>query len=417
MKTATALPHVVVIGAGFGGLKAVQTLAKAPVRITLLDQRNYHLFQPLLYQVATAGLSPEDIAHSVRGILRDQKNADFRMTKVTSIDLKNKQVLTTTGQLTYDYLIIATGGVTNFFGMESVAQNAYGLKNIDEALTIRNHILRQFELASQESDPAKRQAMLTFAIVGGGPTGVESAGALSELIYQVLGKDRSQILPDEPKILLIEATSGLLSMLSPKLQAETKRKLEEKQVQVCLNTAVTAYDKEKITLKSGEILPCRTLIWAAGIRASLVADTLDTPKGPGARLVTTPTLQLPAYPEVFAVGDTACVEHNGRPLPTVAPVALQEGETAAKNILLLIKKSPLKDFQYKDKGSLTTIGRNSAVGQVFDIPTTGFIAWFLWSFVHIMGLIGYRNRFLVFIKWAWDYFAYVRAARLITREE
>ena len=406
-------PHVVVLGAGFGGLRAARALAREPVRVTLVDRRNYHLFQPLLYQVATAGLAPEDIARPVRAIFRRQRNLDFRLAEATGFDLPGRRLLTDTGPLPYDALILAMGGATNTFGLESVERYGFGMKGIEDAVAIRNHVLRQFELALQEGDPGRRRAMLTFVVVGGGPTGVESAGALSELIRLVLRKDYAKLDFADVHVVLLEATDRLLASMPEKLGLVTAKILRRKHVEVRFGTQVTRFDGECVSLENGETIPARTLIWAAGIRAAPLAERLGARRASQGRVVVSPTLQLPGHPEVFVVGDAAYLEHEGVPLPMVAPVARQQAELAARNSLALLRGRALEPFRYRDPGTLATIGRNAAVAHLWGLSFHGFLAWVLWLVVHILLLIGFRNRLLVLINWAWDYFFYERAVRLI----
>ncbi|WP_312521008.1 NAD(P)/FAD-dependent oxidoreductase [Anaerospora sp.] len=409
-------PHVVIIGAGFAGLQAARDLDNAPVQVTLIDKQNYHLFQPLLYQVATAGLSPEDIAHPVRAILRGQDNLNFRNTEVIDVKLTEQRLVTKTGELHYDYLIIAAGGTHNFFGLRSVAAHSFGLKTIEEAVSIRNHVLERFELANQENDADKRRAMLTFVVVGGGPTGVESAGALSELFYKVLTKDYPRLNFKEVRILLLEAGQNLLPAVPEDLQEFTTETLWKKHVEVRFGAMVTDFDGERVTLKGGEIIPAQTLIWAAGVRAAGLIDMLGVNQGSLARAIVTPTLQLSEHPEVFVIGDAAHCEENGKPLPMNALVALQQGSAAASNIWRLLQDDKCEPFIFHDLGSMATIGRNSAVAKIGSLKIKGLIAWLLWTGVHIVRLAGFRNRLFVFWKWFWDYIFYERAVRLITKE-
>ena len=411
------LPHLVIIGAGFGGLRAARTLAKAPVRVTLVDRNNYHLFQPLLYQVATAGLSPDEIAHPVRSILRRQNNFEFRLAEVTTIDLAQRRLEASTGSIDYDYLILAAGGETNTFGIASVAQNSFGLKNLEDATRVRNQILKMFELAAQEPDPERRRAMLTFVAVGGGPTGVECSGAISELIRLVLTKDYPALNLKDVRVVLLEATQRLLAGLPEELSEATAETLWRKHVEVRFGSTVTDFDGQQITLKGGEILPCYTLIWAAGVRAVSLTATLGAPQGSLGRVKVTPSLQLADHPEVFVIGDAAYLEdQDGKPFPMVAPVAMQQAALAASNILSLVTGKALKPFGYKDPGTLATIGRNAAVAHLGRWNFTGFLAWWVWLVVHLVQLIGFRNRLIVLINWAWDYIFYDRANRLIVKD-
>jgi NADH dehydrogenase len=408
---------VVIVGAGFGGLRAARALRRAPVRVTIVDRHNYHLFQPLLYQVATAGLSPEDIAHPVRAILRRQRNAGFRLAEVEAVDLEAKRLETTTGPVPYDFLVLAVGGATNFFGLRSLEKGALPLKDIEDAVAIRNHVLRMFELGVQEPDPDRRRAMLTIVVVGGGPTGVEAAGALSELVRLVLTKDFPTLDVKDVRVALLEATDRLLADLPERLREYTGETLWRKHVEVRFGARVVGFDGERVALQGGEVIPARTLLWAAGVRAAALADHVRSRQGSLGRLVVRPTLQLPDRDEVFAIGDAAFVETSGAALPMMAPVAMQQGELAARNVGHLARGEPLESFRYRDPGSLATIGRTAAVARLGRFHFTGFIAWLLWLVVHIVQLIGFRNRLLVLVNWAWDYFLYDRAVRLITRPE
>jgi NADH dehydrogenase len=407
-------PHVVIVGAGFGGLRAARALAGAPVRVTLLDRHNYHLFQPLLYQVATCGLSPGDIARPVRAILRRQRNLEFRMTEVREIDFAARRLDTATGPVGYDYLILAVGGRTSWFGLEGVASRGFPLKDIPDAIAIRNQVLGCFELGVQESVADVRRSMLTFAVVGGGPTGVEVAGILSELCRLVLAKDLPELDVKDVRILLLEATDRLLPGMPHKLQEATAEILWRKHVEVRFGARVVDYDGEKVRLSGGEIIPSRTLIWAAGVRACELVERLGLAQGALGRLRVLPTLQVPERPEVFAIGDAALLEAAGAPLPMMAPVAIQQGRLAAANVLRAIRGEPQQAFRYRDPGQLATIGRNAAVAHIRGLAFRGFPAWVVWLVVHLVQLIGFRNRLVVLVSWAWDYFLYDRAVRLIT---
>jgi len=407
---------VVIVGTGFGGLNAARALRGGPVQVVLVDRNNYHLFQPLLYQVATAGLEPEEIARPARAILRRQKNFDFRMVAVTRVDLAAKRLETSDGPIAYDYLVLAYGGETNFFGLESMRIHGLGLKDVPDAIAIRNRVLRCFEQAMLEPDPEKRRALLTFIVVGGGPTGVEMAGALSELIRLVLVKDYPRLNIKDVRILLLEATDKLLATMPERLREAAGKTLWRKYVEVRFGATVADYDGKQIRLKSGEVIPAQTVIWAAGVRATSLSTALGLQPGRQGRIPVEPTLQVPGHPEVFIIGDAAYREQDGAPLPMVAPVAIQMGKSAARNIVRLVRGEPLEPFRYRDQGTLATIGRNAAVADVFGIQASGFLAWVMWLGIHIIQLIGFRNKIFVLINWAWDYFFYERAARLITRD-
>jgi len=406
-------PRVVILGAGFGGLRAAARLANAPVDVTLVDKRNYHLFQPLLYQVATAGVQAGDIAYPIRSVLRNQKNLDFRVTRATSVDIDAKQVHTLDGVIPYDYLIVAVGGSTNFFGNQSIEKNAYGLKDIEDAVGLRNHFLSMVERAVQEPDVDKRRAMLTFVIVGGGPTGVESAGALSELVHLILKKDYPNLNTKEVRILLLEAGPSLLPVMPEKLREITAKTLWKKKVDVRLGAKVVDFDGEKVILGSGEVIPSNTLVWAAGVQAASLVTKTALKLGSMRRIIVDLTMQVPEHPEIFAIGDAAHCEWNGRPLPMIAPVANQGADVAAANIVNLVQGKELKPLIYKDMGALATIGRNEAVAKIGALELSGFFAWVFWLLVHVIRLIGFRNRIMVLLNWAWEYFFYDRGVRVI----
>ena len=407
-------PRVVIVGAGFGGLRAVRALRRVPVDVLLVDRNNYHLFQPLLYQVATAGLEPEQIAKPVRAILRGQENFDFHMAEVTGVDLANRALRTNDGPIPYDFLILSIGAETNYFGLDQVRQHAFGLKDIADAVNIRNHVLRCFEQAVQEADAERRRALLTFAVVGGGPTGVEMAGSLAELTRLVLVKDYPRLNVKDVRVLILEAADRLLTGMSPRSSEVTEQTLWNKHVEVRHGASVMEYDGQTIRLKSGELIPARTVIWAAGARAADLAGQLGSPTARLGRVVVRPTLNLPDHPEVFVIGDSAYLESDGRPLPMMAPVALQMADTAARNIANQLRGQPAEAFRYKDPGSLATIGRNAAVAQFGRVSFKGFPAWVVWLVIHLIQLIGFRNKLFVLVNWAWDYFFYDRAIRVIT---
>ncbi len=407
---------VLIVGAGFGGLNAARALRRAPVQVVLVDRNNYHLFQPLLYQVATAGLEPEEIAKPARAILRGQKNFDFRLLDVTRVDFAARRLETSAGPIAYDYLVLAPGGETNFFGLDSLQRYGLGLKDIPDAVAIRNHVLTCFEQAMLEPDAERRRALLTFIVVGGGPTGVEMAGALSELIRLVLVKDYPRLNIKDVRILLLEATDRLLPALPERLREAAGKTLWRKYVEVRFGASVADYDGRQARLKSGEVIPALTVIWAAGVRASPLTATLGLPTARQGRVPVEATLQLKDHPEVFIIGDAAYREQDGEALPMVAPVAIQMGQSVARNIMRELRGQPLEPFRYRDQGTLATIGRNAAVAKVYGVEASGFVAWVMWLGIHIIQLIGFRNKLFVLINWAWDYFFYERAARLITRD-
>jgi NADH dehydrogenase len=409
------LPHVVIVGAGFGGLRAARALADAPVQVTLVDRNNYHLFQPLLYQVATAGLSADEIAYPIRGILRKQKNLTFIMGEVKSLNLKESEIITEKTTLPFDYLILAVGSETNFFNHADLQQHSFGLKDLQEAQSIRNHILNQFEKAILETDERLRKAMLTFVIAGGGPTGVEMAGAITELV-RVMHKDYPGLDTKHIQVVLLEAMDRLQAHLTTASSTATINALANKGVQVHLNTLVKSYDGRVIQLSEKQQLPSNTLIWAAGVQAASLVRELSQEKLPQNRIKVLPTLQIPQNERVFLIGDAAYLPNqNGQALPMVAPVAMQQADLAVKNLLRLIQSETLQSFHYKDMGSMATIGRNQAVAELFGLHLRGWLAWLVWLFVHLMQLVGFRNRLVVLINWAWQYWFYDRAVRLIEK--
>jgi NADH:quinone reductase (non-electrogenic) len=405
---------VAIVGAGFGGLRAARALRRAPVDVILIDRVNYHLFQPLLYQVATAGLEPEEIAKPVRAILRGQRNLEFRLLEVRRIDFAARRLETHGPPVSYDYLILATGAATNYFGMEDVARHALPLKALPDAVHIRNHVLRCYERALLEPDAARRRALLTFLVVGGGPTGVEMAGAFSELTRLVLVKDYPRLSLKDVRIMLLEASDRLLTGFPARLAEAAARTLWKKHVEVRYGAMVRGYDGSTTTLKSGEVIPARTLVWAAGVHAVPLTRQLGVPVAHLGRITVEPTLQLAGHPEVYVIGDSAYLKEPGPSLPMMAPVAMQMGETAARNIRRHVANQAPVAFAYHDPGSLATIGRNAAVARIRGLQFTGFPAWVVWLVVHLIQLIGFRNKLFVLTNWAWDYFFYDRAVRIIT---
>ncbi|MEW6542721.1 MAG: NAD(P)/FAD-dependent oxidoreductase [Nitrospirota bacterium] len=409
-------PHVVVVGAGFGGLYAVRALRHAEVRITVVDRHNYHLFQPLLYQVATAGLSPGDIAHPIRSVLRRQKNACVLLAEAVKIDVHARTVSLADGEVGYDYLILAAGVRHSYFGHREWEALAPGLKSVEDALEIRRRILLAFEKAEREPDEAKRQALLTFVIVGAGPTGVELAGAIAEIAHQVMVQDFRAIDPREARIVLIEAGPRVLPSFPEELSREAEAALARLHVDVKKRTPVTEIRPDRV-LCGTQAVPAATVLWAAGVTASPLAASLDVPLDRAGRVLVEPDLSIPGHPEVFVIGDLAAFTHQiGEPLPGLAPVAIQQGRHAANTILRLCQGLPSEPFRYRDRGTLATIGRASAVADFGRIRLSGFFAWIVWTFVHIFFLIGFRNRVAVLLEWAWAYLALQRSARLITGE-
>jgi NADH dehydrogenase len=407
-------PRVVIVGAGFGGLEAAKRLRKLPVEVTLLDRHNYHTFTPLLYQVATAGLEPEEIAHAVRPILGRSRNLRFRVAEVNSVDLNGNCVQTSAGELRYDYLILAAGSTSNFFGIDTIKRQALGLKDVDEALALRNHVLSRFEEAAWERDAARRAMLLTFVVVGGGPTGVEFAGALHELIQHTLPHDFPGQDLAPARVVLIEAADSLLSAFRPRLRRYALRTLRKKGIEVRLNTAVESMDGELLRLRGGGELRTGTVMWAAGVHAADLVEGVPAPKGRSRRLVVDPYLRLPDHPEVYAIGDLAAAAgQDGQPLPMLAPVAMQAAACAVANIARDLEGKPPLPFAYRDRGTMATIGRNAAVAQIGPLSFTGFIAWLMWLALHIVTLIGFRNRVLVLVNWCWNYLTYDRGVRLI----
>jgi NADH dehydrogenase len=405
-------PRVVIVGAGFGGLWAARALAHRSFNVTLIDRNNYHTFLPLLYQVAAAELEPEEIIYPVRSILRPLANVGFLMAKVDGIDFERRVVETRVAPVAYDYLILAAGSSTNFFGVPG-AEHAYALKSLDDAIRLRNHILCCFERAASLSHPEQRKRVLSFAIVGGGPTGVEFAGALAELLRGPLRKDYSKVGLSDSKVILLEAAGSLLSGLPSRLAIYALARLRRMGVEVRLNAAVSRVEANAVHLKDGTEIPAETVVWTAGVRGARSAAAWGLPMDASGRVPTGPTLQIPGHPEAYAVGDLARFEQDGRPLPMIAPVAMQQAATAARNIQRQSSGQPLSAFHFRDPGMMATIGRNAAVAHFAGLAITGFPAWLAWLGVHLVKLIGFRNRLMVLTNWAWDYFFYERAVRLI----
>jgi NADH dehydrogenase len=406
--------RVVIVGAGFGGLSAAKGLAGSPFDVTVIDRHNYHLFQPLLYQVATAGLSPADIASPIRGILARAQNINVVLGKVSGVDTVRREVIAEGHHIAFDYLILATGAQHAYFGHGDWAAFAPGLKTIDDATYIRRRILLAFEKAETESDPTERARLLNFVIVGGGPTGVEMAGAIAELANRALAKDFRSIDPRCARIILVEAAPRLLTPFDPSLSEAAKRSLEQLGVEVRLGAAVTALDNEGVSIGT-ERIEARTVIWGAGVMASPAGLWLGAEADRVGRVNVAPDLSVPGHPDVFVIGDTAAAPGaDGKPLPGVAPVAKQQGQYVARLLIARESGKTVPPFRYRDFGSLATIGRSRAVVQMGGVKLKGFIAWLLWSVAHIYFLIGFRNRFVVATNWLWNYLTFQRGTRLIT---
>ncbi|MCI0661358.1 MAG: NAD(P)/FAD-dependent oxidoreductase [Acidobacteria bacterium] len=411
------LPHVIIIGAGFGGLTTAQSLKRVPVRVTIVDRTNYHLFQPLLYQVAMAGLSPADIASPIRSILRNQKNATVLLAEATGVDYAEQSVGVRDDEreakIHYDYLVLATGGRTSYFGHNEWERVAPGLKDLDDAVEIRRRVLLAFEGAEKEDDPQRRRDLLTFVVVGGGPTGVELAGAIAELARFVLARDFRSINPRSAEILLLEGGPRILPAFASDLSESAQRQLYELGVKVRVNAQVTNIDEDGVYL-GRELIRSATVIWGAGVNATSFTGSLGVDLDRSGRMNVQPDLSLPNHPHVFAIGDMTRFLQDGKPLPGVSPVAMQMGRTVARNIQNDLAGKPRENFRYFDKGNMATIGRKAAIAQIGSIHLSGFIAWMAWLMVHIFFLIGFRNRIAVLFNWAWSYFTYQRGARLIT---
>jgi NADH dehydrogenase FAD-containing subunit len=408
-------PQVVIIGAGFGGLAAAHELRRAPVDLTVIDKHNYHLFQPLLYQVATAGLSPSQIASPIRAILRHQRNTTVLMNRVTGIDTGGKAVLLGEQRVPYDFLIVATGARHAYFGHDEWEPFAPGLKKIEDATDIRRRILIAFERAENESDPSERERLLTFVIIGGGPTGVEIAGAIAELAKKALTRDFRNIDPRYARVILIEGGPRVLPSFPPPLSGAAKRALERLGVEVLLGTPVSRCDAGGVIV-GDERIESRTVLWAAGVAASPAAKWLGTDKDPAGRVVVNPDLTVPGRPEIYVIGDTAAAKtDDGKPVPGIAPAAKQAGRYAARAIRACIAGHPNpQPFRYRHGGNLATIGRKSAVVDFGWLRLRGNPAWWLWGAAHIFFLIGFRNRLAVMLDWLWSYLSFHRGSRLIT---
>ena len=409
-------PKVVIIGAGFGGLECAKRLSGKPVDVLLLDRNNYHLFTPLLYQVASSLLNPSDIAYPVRGVFRRSPNVRFRLAQATGVDFSARTVRTADGAaIPYDYVVIATGTMTNFFGMDGVQHVAQGLKDLPEAIALRTHVIRAFEGAARETDERARQAWLTFVVVGGGPTGVEYAGALSELIHRVLARDYREIDLRLVRVILVEALGKVLASFTPRLSADARRRLERLGVEVRVNTRVLDASADSVKLSGGDVIRARTLVWAAGVKPGDLAAAVDVPTTKSRRIQVDENLRVPGREGVFAIGDVAAFMQDGAELSMMSPQAMQEGRYVGDTIRRLVAGQPLRPFRYWDKGTMATIGRHVAVAQIGRLAFKGTLGWLAWLALHLYYVIGFRNRVVVLSSWAWNYFFYDRPIRLITR--
>ena len=421
MTDVSPLPHVLVLGGGFGGLWATRALRTAPVRITLVDRSNHHLFQPLLYQVATAGLSAPDIAAPLRHILRGQRNVTVRMAEADTLDLAAREVRLAGGErLAYDYLVVATGATHAYFGRDAWAEHAPGLKTLDDALAIRRRVLSAFEAAEAEDDPARRAAWLSFVVVGGGPTGVELAGTLAEIARHTLPREFRRADPRGARVHLVEAGPRLLPSMPPVLSEKTRRQLQKLGVETHTDSPVTAIDAGGVDLGGaggGERIAARTVLWAAGVAASPLGRQLGVATDRAGRVPVAADLSLAGHPEVFVAGDLASVTQDGQPVPGVAPAAKQMGAHIAGVIRDRMRGRPGRAFRYRDFGNLATIGRMAAVVDLRGLRFSGVLAWWFWLVAHVAFLIGFRNRIIVLVNWAWSYWTYQRHARIIVGRE
>lgn len=409
-----ARPTVVVAGAGFGGLWAARALADTDVDVLVLDRNNYHTFFPLLYQVAAAELAPTDIAFPIRSIFRDAENVRVRMADITSVDLDARTLETNRGAVTWDALVLALGSEPHFFGTPGAEEHAFALRWMDDAVPLREHVLRRLEAAAPLTDNVLRRRHLTFVVVGGGPTGVEFSGALSELILGPLLRDYPDISPAEVSVVLVEMGDRLLSGMAPELSAFTADRLRRRNVDVRTGTAVREVRADGVVLGDGSLVASETVVWTAGIKGNPRVAEWGFPVGRGGRVTVTPELHLPGRPDVYVVGDLSGLEGpDGRPYPQVAQVAMQQGERAAANILAGLDGQALRSFEYRDYGMMAVVGRNAAVAHVFGRDWKGFPAWIMWLAIHVAKLIGVRNRALVLVNWAWNYISFRRAVRLL----
>lgn len=416
-KHSSGTPRIVIVGGGFGGIELAKGLKHQQVEVLMLDRHNYHTFQPLLYQVATGGLEAESIAFPLRKLFKGQKNFIFRLTEVTAVEPEQNTVITSIGEITYDYLVIATGSDTNFFGQHQFEHHTMPMKTIPEALNLRSMILQNLEEALIEKDPIKKEGLLNFAVVGGGPTGVELSGALAELKNHILRKDYPELDLSLVNIFLIEGSPELLGPMSVGAQKKSQEFLEEMGVRVLTNERVVDYDGERLSLKSGTVIHTENVLWSAGVKGEVPEGIPSEALVRGNRIKVDEFNRAAGFRNIFAIGDVAAMITpelpNGH--PGVAPVAMQQGKHLARNLTRLIRNEPLQPFRYKDKGSMATVGRNRAVVDLKFMKFQGVFAWFVWMFVHLMSLVGFRNKLITLVNWVWNYFSYDRGTRLIIR--
>jgi len=403
--------RVVTVGAGFAGLTLVRSLKRAGVDVILVDRRNYHLFTPLLYQVASSLLNPSEIAQPVRKLVRRIHNCTFQMAEVVDVDLEHRSIETDQGRIPYDYLVLAAGSVSNYFGNESLRQHSLGLKTLPDALALRNWVLQRFEMASWESDPERRAQLITFAVVGGGPTGVEFAGALLELIHLVLTKDFRGVDISAAQVLLVEAAAELLGSFKPRLRQAATRSLARRGVQVLVNSPVQSIEHDRLVLADGRVLSTSSVVWTAGVRGAPLGAKLGVGPDRAGRVPVNSSLQLAGHPEVMVIGDLASLND----LPMLAQVAIQQARLAARNIESMADRRAVGEFHYRDRGIMATVGRNSGIAQIGFFQFSGFIGWVLWLVVHLVNILTFRARAITLLSWAWDYVAVDRPIRLLVR--
>ncbi len=409
VPTTPTRARVVVVGAGFAGLTLARSVKQAPVDVILVDQRNYHLFTPLLYQVASSLLNPSEIAQPVRKLVRRIPNCVFRLAEVVDVDLEHRFIETDEGQISYDYLVVAAGSVSNYFGNQTLRRHSLALKNLPDALALRNWVLQRFEMASWEPDPERRAQLITFAVVGGGPTGVEFAGALLELIHLVLSKDFRGVDISAAQVLLVEAADELLGSFKPRLRQAATSSLRRRGVKVLLNSAVQGIESDRLILADGRVLSTSSVVWTAGVRGAPIGTKLGVNPDRSGRVPVSRSLQLAGHPEVMVVGDLAGLDN----LPMLAQVAIQEARLVGGNILAMTEGREVAEFQYHDRGIMATVGRNSGIAQIGPFQFSGFIGWVIWLVVHLVNILTFRARLLTLLNWAWDYLAVDRPIRLL----